>query len=201
VVSFATALAAIIAEYPMSAFAGVPLHWLTRDPADVAQTSFFVGALSYVGIVLWSSATAICFLGAYLLGHYNQFRQSVLLLFSSGTICLILTFDDAFQLHEKVLPRRFHIPEIVVFLALLLICVGYLVYFFRRILLTDYQLLILALSLLGLSAAMDRTLPLTNVETYVEDSLKFLGIVFWLTYLARAVSSMILDSLADGEHV
>ncbi len=199
VASFAIGLAGVIAVYALSAFSGVPLHWLTRDPADVTQTSFFVGSLSYVGIMAWSSATAICFFGAYLLSRYARFRQSVLFLFSSGIVCLILTLDDAFQLHEKVLPRHLHIPELVVFAVYLLILAGYLLYFFRQILSTDYLLFVLALVFLGVSASMDQILTFTNLETFAEDSLKFFGIVFWLAYFARATSTMIHDRLADPE--
>lgn len=197
VAGFVPAVLAIVGVYALSKLTATPVNWLTRDPADVTKTGFYIGVLSYLGIMLWSAATATCFLAAYLLSRHKGLRQPMIFMLLSGVLSMGLAFDDAFMLHERVFPRHLHIPEIVIFGAYLVICVGYGVYFFRRILLTDYLLLALALFFLGLSAGMDQVLTFSNLETFMEDSLKFFGIVFWVIYFARTAAATIQNSLVS----
>jgi hypothetical protein len=45
----------------------------------------------------------------------------------------------------------------------------------------------LAFLCLGLSVLLDAFFPFSNLEMFVEDSFKFLGIAFWISYFARVV--------------
>lgn len=191
--SFAVAFAGIIGVYILSRFSGTSLSQLTRDPSTVSKSRFYIGILSNFGIMLWAAATAICFFGVFLLMDGNNHHQFIDFLFLSGIFSLILTLDDAFLIHETVLPDYFGIPEIWVFLGYFIIGAGYLLYFFRRILNTDYLLLALSLLFFGLSIFMDIVFPYSNLETFVEDSFKFLGIVFWLAYFSRVTLNTVYD--------
>ncbi len=199
IVCFAAGLVGIIGVYAASQVTGKPASWLTRDPLDVIQSAFYIGVLSNVGIMLWSAATAVCFLGAFVLWFHNRCRQSALFLLFSGILCLMLTVDDTFMLHERVLPKHLHLPEVGIFVGYLAVLVGYCVYFVRRILSTEYLLLVLALFFLGLSSAMDQILPFTDLETFFEDSVKFIGIVFWLAYFFRTTSVAISGCFTGSE--
>ena len=196
--SFIVGLGGIVGVYLLSRFTGVPAAWFTRDAADVTGSSIYIGMLSTIGIMAWAATTAICFGAASLLWHDN--RPSAFFLLISGLLCLILAFDDAFMFHERVLPGRFHIPEKGIFLGYLLILVGYGGYFFRRILKTEYLLLILALFFLGLSAMMDQILPFSDLEAFAEDCPKFLGIVLWLAYFSRTAFVMVKEVFLSPEH-
>jgi hypothetical protein len=197
-VSFTAALVGIMGVYTFGLFTGIPLDWLTRDPSAVTGSGFYIGMLSNLGMMLWSATTAICFFGTFLPSRSHHFRQPSFFLPISGILCLILTLDDGFMLHERVFPRLLHIPEIGIFLGYLIIFAGYSMYFFRWIVMTDYLLLILALLFLGLSTISDQIFPFSSLETFMEDSLKFLGIVFWLAYFSRAAFVAIHDSSTSG---
>jgi len=195
VTSFAVAFAGIIGIYILSRFIGTPLSDLTRDPLAVTNSKFHIGILSTLGIMLWSAATAICFLGIFLLKNGKHYHQSTDFLLLSGILSLILTFDDAFMIHETVMPNYFSIAETWIFLGYFIVVVGYLVYFFRQILTTDYLLLVLSLFFFGLSVIMDKIFPPSNFQIFIEDSFKFFGIVFWLAYFSRVVLVMVYDRL------
>jgi ABC-type polysaccharide/polyol phosphate export permease len=95
--------------------------------------------------------------------------------------------DDALLVHDYLFPKYLHIPEMYTYGGYTLIVAGYLIFFRRQILLTDYLLLLLAFIGLGFSVILDTSLPFSHLETFVEDSFKFLGIVFWLGYLTHTV--------------
>jgi hypothetical protein len=68
---------------------------------------------------------------------------------------------------------------------------GFLVFFVRRVLRTDFLLLGIALGCLGLSMVLDEVLPYSRLETFIEDCFKFVGIVFWLTYFASSARAIL----------
>jgi len=194
IISLTFAFCGILATYILSILADLPLSWLTRDPASVTGSSVFVGLLSNLGIMGWTAAATICLGTAVLLKFNNLARQSALFMAASGVLCLILAFDDELMLHERLLPHHFHISEKLIFLGYLLIVVSYAGYFFRQLLRTEYLLLILTFFFLGLSIAMDQILPNSGLETFAEDSPKFVGIVLWVAYFARTAFVIIRDS-------
>lgn len=71
------------------------------------------------------------------------------------------------------------------------IMTAYLLAFFRLILTTEYILFVLALISLGISAGMDQLLGPSDLENFIEDCLKFTGIVFWFSYFLSTANEMI----------
>lgn len=198
-VSFALGALVLVDVYTFSLTTGISGSQLTRDIADVYDTGFYAGLLSNLSNLLWSAATAVCFFTLTLLARDNRHRHASWFLFWSGLLCLLLTLDDTFLLHEEVFPVYFHVPEFVVYIGYVVMVAAYLGYFIRRILMTDYIFLLIAFVFLGLSAAADQLLPFSNRETFFEDGLKFMGIVFWLVYFALAATMILRDAFAASE--
>ena len=93
---------------------GIPIGKLTRDPLDLARLPFYTGFLSQIGIFLWSASAAVCFFSATVLSRHEDHQKLKQFLVVSALLTLLLGLDDAFQLHEVVLPY-FGIPQMVVY--------------------------------------------------------------------------------------
>ncbi|MDQ3460913.1 MAG: hypothetical protein M3498_16720 [Deinococcota bacterium] len=180
--------------YLLAKATGTPLSALTADPAAINRTSVYIGLLSNIGIMLWSATAAVGFLAAAVL---RMLGHSPLFLLASASLSVLLAVDDAFLLHERVIPRLLQIPEIVVYGGYGLLIGSYLLYFSRPILKTDYELLVLAFLCFAISVAIDIALPTTTRVTFVEDSFKLAGIVFWLLYFFRAAQSAIRSGVSQ----
>lgn len=160
---------------------GIPLDHLTGDPAMITHTPLHIGILSNIGVMLWAAAAACAFLGAAL---QSKDPQKSRFLFFSGLFSAFLGADDLLSIHEHLLPHTLHIPEALGVFGYVLLF-GFFIYIFIRLILkeTDYTLLAVSLLFFGLSI-VTRIVPL-NVNgqaAFVKDSLKFLGIVYWLVY-------------------
>jgi hypothetical protein len=191
VIVFLFALTCIAAVFAVSVIMRRPVMLLTRDPAAVAEMNPFIGFLSNVGLMLWSATAAICFFGsAQMYSRKTGLRMARFLLLS-GIFTLLLLFDDTFQLHENVLPGYFHLLQYQTYTIYAVITLGFFVYFYRTILSTDFILLIFAVLFLAVGALIEYCLPFGNILVFIEDSSKFLGIVFWLTYFTRTATRVI----------
>jgi hypothetical protein len=175
----------VIGTYLISAIADIPLGDLTRDPAAITNSKFYYGLLTYIDIIGWAFTTAICLLGAILIGKTSEYRKERLLLMAGSVVNLILLADDTLMLHEYVFPELIGVPEFVVYGMYGLLVIGYLVYFLPQILRSDYLLLTTAVFFLGVSLGIDKVFHSSELVTFIEDSAKLFGIIFWLTYFAR----------------
>lgn len=196
---FSTGCLAIVTAYLISQRFAVPLSHLTRDLTAIAETEFYIGLLSSLGIALWSATAGICLFGASILVRHPHHQHDARFFLCSGLICVVLALDDAFLLHEEMFPIYLQVPEKVVYLAYFLLICGYLLYFYDHFLKTDYVLLIIAFTFLGASLVTDALLPFGDLETFIEDNLKFFGILFWLGYFARAASTTLRMHLRCAE--
>jgi hypothetical protein len=161
------------------------LEKLTRDPAIITDSHPFIGAISNLGILLWTSSAVVCLLAAALHRKKTDRKPFVFYLFS-GMFSSILMFDDLFMLHDWLLPVYFSIHETIVYGAYLLLMGAYLIVFFKRILELDFVILGFAGLFLGMSMSADVFLPQTGLIYFYEDSLKFVGILLWFLFFAKA---------------
>ena len=97
----------------------------------------------------------------------------------------MLLIDDAFLLHEKVLPDR-GIPEIIIFILYFLCGFYGLIINYKFISNTSWKILLLANLFFAISFICD--LKLDNVINYdllifIEDFAKLTGIFSWLIYI------------------
>ena len=157
---------------------------LTRDIFASTGEPFYVGLLSNLGLFAWAAAAALWLIGALMAWRSNKHNPLFILMIASGLFTLLLLFDDAFMLHEDLLPRHLGISEHMVELGYVVIAASYLVLSFRPMLRTPLLVGLIAGCFLALSFAADAILPMTLNETMVEDILKFVGIVFWMIYAA-----------------
>jgi hypothetical protein len=180
-------LLVISAVFIVGTVSHTPVDYLTRDPGTVGGNILF-GILSNFGIMLWASAAAVCYLGAAILNKIPSKRRFLL---ASALLTTLLALDDAFLLHEAVIPYFLHVSERLVYIGYLLLILIYFILFLRYILsMTDYPILLLALVFLGISIVLDNlSLPFPSpaLEGFAEDSAKFIGITFWLLYFFLSI--------------
>jgi len=176
----------------LHAWKGMPLGSLTQDPTVVGQVPSYAGFVSQVGIFFWAASATVGLFGALVLSRREPPHPLARFLLASGLLNLVLGVDDAFLLHETVLPRL-GIPQNLVLGGYVLLVLGYLIAFRRRILETDYLLMAVALGCFAVSVGLD-VRPLPGIDPYfIEDGMKLTGIVLWTTYFLRVA----LRALAD----
>jgi hypothetical protein len=176
---------------------GVPISFLTRDPAAVTDALWSLGAQSTFGIILWAAATGILFLGAALLWPHRGERRWAWFLLATGALSLLLTLDDAFLLHEEMLPSA-GVPEVWVYAGYLALGALYAVAFFRELLATDYVLLAAFVLCFAASLAIDNVFQ--SVSIFYEDGFKLYGVVFWLAYATRTALWRVREGLGARPH-
>jgi hypothetical protein len=115
---------------------------------------------------------------------------------ASAVFTLVMLIDDAFLLHEEVLPNGLGIRERYIKLGYLVVAALYGLSFFRVLLRHNVVLMGAAAGCFVGSFVLDNPAVLkalgfweTDFILYVvEDGLKFFGISFWLAYLTKAAS-------------
>jgi hypothetical protein len=158
---------------------------LTRDVASLANFHPITGALSTLGLLLWAVGIGAV-IASWLAVSERLTRPWTLFLLTTAAFTGFLLFDDAFQFHETLAVRYLGLPERAVMAAYPVITLGYLAFNVRVIRETEVALAITGFALLALSMGIDM-LPVPESEwgIFIEDALKFGGIVFWTTYLVR----------------
>jgi hypothetical protein len=177
----------------------VPLDHFTQDPAAIMNAPFYLGLFSYIGILMWCAAAALCFFTMYMVKPANQEKrqQRSFLLFSGLITCLFL-LDDLFLLHEVVFPVYLHIPEVGVYLIYSNAIVFYMVLFRNILLRTEFLILGLSFFMIGTSQFVDLVPMPIPEDSFLEDAVKLFGVVSWLTYYARYCRNVVNDILAAG---
>jgi hypothetical protein len=189
---FTTFVLAFLALLPpvtiavVSAYSGTAAHLLTRDPTSVAKLNPLTGVLSNLGCLVWGASAAVWLFCATLHRQRNA-TQKFRFALSSGLLSAYLTFDDLFQFHDVLARDYFGIPENAVYAALV-IAVGFYLFVFRGLLLkSDGMLLLFSFALLGWSMSVDAIferwlLSLGHWLVFLEDAIKWLGIVAWCVF-------------------
>lgn len=178
------ALAMLTGLVPVAALVlrGVPPDTLTRDIFAITGDAIYVGLLSNVGIMGWAVAAVTWLLCAAMLQRVAPAHTLRPLALGAGLFTILLLADDALMLHEYVLPRFTGVPEHLFILSYGVVALALLALGVRRILRTNYLLLLLAGGLFAGSIVGDDLLPQTGMQLLLEDGLKFAGIVVWAAY-------------------
>lgn len=167
---------------------------LTRDFATLADVHPLTGGVSHLGILLCCGAAAVCLFGAALT-YQRQLAGPFLFLLASGLLSLFLCLDDLYQFHDDLAERYLGVSELAVYAFYGLGGVIYLFAFRRRIVDTDYPLLLTAFAFFAVMVSGDLiSLDLLGMRWTVlvmlEDGAKFFGIVFWCGYYVRTSLQM-----------
>jgi hypothetical protein len=164
---------------------GNPIWMLAKDPADTKHFSPYIGMLSNWGVILWTATAVICLFSAVLLKQQKAPDATRRFLVVSGIFSLFLGIDDLYMLHDRLLPRMFHLPEIFFYLLYFFAFAAYLAYFTRQILKYDYLLFMAAFLFFVISRQFFIKIPYFGQFNTTGDMLKYFGIVFWLAFFYR----------------
>lgn len=175
--------------------AGIPVAHLLKDPGALRPGPWYLGAVSYVGILLWCAAATVCLFARKLVRDAERAELRRFLL-GSALLTSLLGLDDLFMLHDSVAPEYFGVSEKLVVLAYGLAAVAYVVRFRRTVLRTEYFLLLLAGGFFALSVGIDALDVDDSRFLLVEDGAKLAGITAWLSYLAHCSAEAIREAMA-----
>ena len=180
-------LAVVVVSKPME----IPMGMFMRDQAAVANIHPFIGIVSNMGVILWTSASVLCFFcGALILKDPDRKKLAHFLIYS-GVVTLLLMLDDFFMLHEVIYKVYLGLDEKFVFAVYCaLFIVGLLVYK-QTIQNTQYGILIIAFLFYGFSMVVDffqypiQSFIGEDLRILLEDGSKFLGITGWFGYFLK----------------
>jgi hypothetical protein len=164
---------------------------LLRDPLAVAQSaatccSMYYGAVSQLGVLIWTATAAICLFTALALARLGQLRAAAFPL-AAGLLTALLALDDVYMVHEKVFPR-FGLPETLAIGTYVALAVGYVVVFRRELMAGRVPLLAMTLAAFAVSVAYDHLAVLgVPPSTVVEDGAKLFGITGWAVFHLEAM--------------
>lgn len=162
---------------------GIPVGKLVRDPVTVADVPIYYGFLSQLGLFIWAATAAVALFSYLALSTSLKRSELARFFLFAGCLTLLLGFDDAFLLHEQVLPRV-GLSEHVAFVGYALLMIYFLTRFYPTIWRTDFALLVLALISFGLSIVVDAFELQDSAGRLLEDGAKLVGMMSWLGYFA-----------------
>ncbi|MEA5582072.1 hypothetical protein VB620_12045 [Nodularia harveyana UHCC-0300] len=159
--------------------------FLTRDPAFLTNSPFYIGLFSNISILLWCACVAICLFTCAILRDNKHYRESSKFLLFSGLFTFFLMIDDFFLLHEEGfgLPLL-GISEKLIYVSYILVTLLFLVKSSKFIKKTEFVVFLAALVFLGLSLMSDALFGSYFIGKF-EDIFKIAGISIWLTYYTR----------------
>lgn len=162
-----------------------PLRDLFLDPAHLTGSPWYTGALSNLGILVWTSGVAFASAGAWVAHRIG--RQSAARFLAFGAVAtLILVLDDVFALHAGPLKNILGGSKKAAQLVVVFPALAWVVVYFDDIRRTRSALLFAALASLAGSVVVDVGIGGLTGDTSLlaEDGMKFLGILAWSQYFA-----------------
>lgn len=177
---------------------------LIRDPSAAMGSPPYIGFLSQVGAFYWISAAAICLFSSHLLRGIAKAQRHHKFLLLAGLFTLALAIDDVFLLHDYLFPKVLGIAEKPVLAAYGAFLIWLLVEFRSVIRSSSRPLLIVSIASFGLSLLIDYLNHASETRILIEDGLKLLGIICWMTFLADLAStsaSFFLQSEPSKERI
>jgi hypothetical protein len=168
---------------------------ILKDVATLGKIPFYSGAVSQLGLLLWSATTTLCFFTYFALRKTSPIRrESLNLLLFAGLLTGYLTLDDTYMLHEEFFPDYLKIiPEEVVIFMLGIAMLSFLYFNLNEILQSEYSLILLAYLFFGISVIVD-VIPahlyqniygFEKILSLLEDGAKFTAIITWVTFYSR----------------
>ncbi|UEM25291.1 hypothetical protein JL100_035105 (plasmid) [Skermanella mucosa] len=168
---------------------------LFNDPADSMGFHPFLGMVSMLGLFGWAAAAGIAFL-TYAVTRFHETVQMRRFWLAAGLLTALLLLDDAFMLHEEILPVGLGIRERYVKLGYIAVAAAFGLGFLKVLAENNLRLVVAAGSFFALSFLCDtpflmQPLGLWESDTVVyliEDGAKFVGISLWMAYVAKTAA-------------
>lgn len=185
----APALLVLAAVAAVAWFADVAPGRFTMDPAVLAGAHPFLGAVSNLGVLVWTGGAAIALFAAQMLRRRAGQGERARFLLAAGLLTTWLMLDDLFMLHEWFFPDVLGVAQTLVLACYAALAGGFLLRFRGQIAQLDGLLLGLAIMFFGTSVLLDQ-LPEEWFRAWgwlylFEDGCKLLGIVSWSAYFAQ----------------
>lgn len=186
---------------------GLRTIYFINDPVTTMRAPNYVGLVSNLGVLLWCAAAAVClFTAAIMPREAKEDRRFYL---CSGLLTSLFLFDDFFLLHEQVWIWLLRLSDRKVAVIYTMILVAYLFRFQKKIMRTEFVLLVLAMGFLYFSFAWDFVNERMDIvipedawlwrdwlnDGLLEDGPKSFGIVTWFTYFVRTGAAEFKTSL------
>ena len=162
-----------------------PIWMMAKDPAEIKHFPPYIGMLANWSIILWMVTAVICLFSAVILKQQKAPKAIFWFLVASGIFSLLLGIDDQYLLHDRLLPRMFHMPEMLFYLLYFFAFAAYVIYFIPQILKHDYLLFVAAFLFFIFSRQFLIEIPYFSQFNTTGDMLKYFGIVFWLAFFYR----------------
>ena len=144
------ALVLLMVASIVGALDDIDLAVLTRDLASLGHVPLYYGAFSNLGILCWAITAALCcFSGLAVNGAARPF------LLGAAALSAFLCMDDLFMFHEGVFWTVFGIPQKVTYAAYMALVALHIFRCRAYVLDGNWGALVLALGLMGSSAAID----------------------------------------------
>lgn len=177
-IALAVALVLVTAFQPW-----IDPRWLYMDTQTVGELSgdcchVYDGAMSLLGIMIWAATSALSVLAGLVYLRRSD-RKAALFAVHAALVAAFLALDDAYLLHEIVLPQL-GIPQTIVIGLHGGIILSYL-WLQRAFMGAPYRWLLgLALFAFAVSVGVDQLFhSILPIWIVVEDGPKFIGIVCW----------------------
>ncbi len=147
--------------------------------------------------MLWSATAAVCLFAGCVFARMNA-RALMWFALSAGLLNGWLALDDAFLLHENVLPY-FGIPQNLVLATYVALALAYAAASWRIILAADYVILLVAGVAVAVSLLVDTVFSsLVPSLVYIEDSAKFFGIFSWASFHITTLYFLVTQTLTPA---
>ena len=169
---------------------------LFLDPASLTGAPWYTGAMSNLGILVWTAGVAFAAAGAWVarrVGRVSAFR----FLAAGAVATLVLVLDDVFAFHSGPLRSALGGSKVIAQVAVISPAVLWAVAFTADIRRTRSLHLVAAVVALAGSVVVDVGAAGAD-RLLVEDGLKFLGILAWTQYFAITSRDIAASAIAGA---
>jgi hypothetical protein len=165
---------------------GYRLSYVTGDIVALTGQSLLVGVFSQVCLGLWAVAAGIALMGGLILRRRASDPRAGGYLLACSAVTFLLLADDMFMIHERIFPRGLRINDNYMYVLYAVFAAAIAARYWRQIFRSDLRLAIAGVALMFGSVAIDAILSLhSDLANFIEDVLKFLGVVTWVVYLGQ----------------
>ena len=177
----------------------VSLDDLFLSPANLTGAPWYTGALSNLGIFVWTLGVAFASAGAWVARRAGR-PDAAKFLTVGACATVILVFDDIFAIHSSVFNDIPGLPKSVAQLIIVAPTLYWAMRYLGDIRRTRFVVLFAGFASLAGSVLVDLS-GLFQGETalLIEDGLKFLGILAWSQYFAMTARDIAASSIASTE--
>jgi hypothetical protein len=176
---------------------------LLLDPAYASGGAWYIGAVSQLGVLAWTTGVGAAAGGAWIASRLGRLGASRFLAAGAGVGGLLLA-DDLFAVHANVL-GVVGIPEPLGLASVVTPAILWLLACRSDIARTRWQVLASAVGGLVTSAVIDAVVDPrgSDVGLLAEDGPKFLGVLAWATYFvltARDIAASAIATVTSPPH-